>query len=278
MKVWFITGASRGFGFEITKAVLASGDKVIATVRSQPEKLETELSDQNLLVLKMDVTDQKQTELAVIQAIDKFGKIDVLVNNAGFGLLSAVEEGTDEELRKMYDTNVFGLLNVTRSILPYLRKQHSGHIINISSVGGLVGSFGWGLYSSTKFAVEGLSEAMSKELKPLGIFVTVVEPGYFRTNFLDKSSLTRSRNIIEDYVETSGKMREFATQVSYKQPGDPTKLAAAIVQIANAGTPPLHLPLGKDTLNSFRAKTEAFEKDIETWYDVIISTDHDDVK
>lgn len=278
MKVWFITGASRGFGFEITKAVLASGDKVVATVRSQPEKLETELNDQNLLVLKMDVTDQKQTELAVAQAIDKFGKIDVLVNNAGFGLLSAVEEGTDEELRKMYDTNVFGLLNVTRSILPHLRKQHSGHIINISSIGGLVGSFGWGLYSSTKFAVEGLSEAMSKELKPLGIFVTVVEPGYFRTNFLDKSSLTRSKNIIEDYVETSGKMREFATQVSYKQPGDPTKLAVAIVQIANSKTPPLHLPLGKDTLNSFRAKTEAFEKDIETWYDVITSTDHDDVK
>ncbi len=277
MKVWFITGASRGFGLEITKAVLASGDKVVAAVRNPNEfTLQTE-NNENLFVVPLDVTNEEQAKKAVLLTIDHFGSIDVLVNNAGYGLLSAVEEASAEEVKRNYDTNVFGLLNTTRAVLPFMRKQRSGHIINISSVGGLTGSIGWGLYSSTKFAVEGITEALALELAPLGIKATVVEPGYFRTNFLDASSLSRTPNIIEDYAETVGKMRAFATQVNKKQPGNPAKLAEAFVKLAAAKNPPVHLPLGKDTLERYRYKTAEFEKDIENWYDIITGTDHDDV-
>lgn len=277
-KVWFITGASRGLGLEITKAVLASGDKVVATVRSKAEELTAELNNENLYVVSMDVTSEAEVATAVADAVSKFSGIDVLVNNAGFGLLSAVEEASDEEVRKNYDTNVFGLLSVTRAVLPLLRKQRSGHVINLSSVGGLTGSAGWGLYASTKFAVEGITETLAKELAPLNIFATAVEPGYFRTEFLDTSSLTRTGNVIEDYVDTVGKMRELATQVNKKQPGDPVKLAAAVVKLAQSPKPPVHLLLGNDTLAAYRAKTAALEQDIKDWQDVITGTDHDDVK
>ena len=277
-KVWFITGASRGFGLEITKAALIAGDKGVATVRGQINELtEIAADNKNLHVLTLDVANEAATKTAAEAAIEKFGKIDVLVNNAGFGLLSAIEEGTDMEIRKMYDTNVFGLLHVTRAILPYMRARKSGHVINISSVGGLASAPGWGLYASTKFALEGITEAMADELKALGIFATVVEPGYFRTNFLDGSSLTRAGNIIDDYAGTVGQMREFATQVSYKQPGDPVKLAAAIIKLAASENPPVHLPLGRDTLAAYRAKTAAMENDIASWETVVVNTDHDDV-
>jgi NAD(P)-dependent dehydrogenase (short-subunit alcohol dehydrogenase family) len=278
-KVWFITGASRGFGLEISKAVLASGDKLVATVRKNPEALNAQFDNNpNLFVVALDITSEEQAKEAAAKAFDHFGRIDVLVNNAGFGLLSAVEEATSEEVKRNYDTNVFGLLNVTRAILPYMRKERAGHVINISSVGGLAGYFGWGVYGSTKFAVEGLTEAMALELAPLGIHATVVAPGFFRTNFLDESSLIRTSNEIADYQETVGNMRAFATEVNYKQPGDPEKLAQAFLKLAAAEKPPVHLPLGSDTLKRFREKTAAFEKDIEEWYDVIVGTDHDDVK
>ncbi|QEM10125.1 oxidoreductase [Mucilaginibacter rubeus] len=278
-KVWFITGASRGFGLEISKAVLASGDKLVATVRKNPETLSAQFDNNpNLLVVPLDITNEAKAKEAAAKAIEHFGRIDVLVNNAGFGLLSAVEEATAEEVKKNYDTNVFGLLNVARAILPYMRKERAGHVINISSVGGLAAYFGWGVYGSTKFAVEGLTEAMALELAPLGIHATVVAPGFFRTNFLDESSLIRTSNEIADYHETVGNMRVLATELSYKQPGDPEKLAQAFIKLAAAENPPVHLPLGSDTLQRFREKTAAFEKDIEAWYDVIVGTDHDDVK
>jgi len=277
-RVWFITGASRGFGFEITKAALANGDKVIATVRKEKEQLAAQFNNDDLFVIEMDVTDEGQVKKAIDEALAHFGKIDVLVNNAGFGLLSAVEEGSDSEIRHMYETNVFGLLKVLRAVLPHFRKQRSGHVINISSVGGLTGSAGWGLYNSTKFAVEGLTEALAKELSPLGIYVTAVEPGYFRTNFLDGSSLTTAKHVIADYAGTSGNMRSFAAEVSYKQPGDPKKLAKAIIKVAEAEQPPVHLPLGNDTLKAYRTKTAAFELDIQDWLDTVKSTDHDDVQ
>lgn len=278
-KVWFITGASRGFGLEITKAALAEGNKVVATVRSKPEQLAAQLdNNENLFVTVLDVTDEAQALDAAQQATDKFGRIDVLVNNAGYGLLSAVEEASNEEVKQNYDANVFGLLNVTRAILPYMRKQRSGHIINISSVGGLNGFVGWGIYGSTKFAVEGITESMALELAPLGIYATVVAPGFFRTEFLDPTSLTRTAHVIDDYAGTVGEMRSFATQVNKKQPGDPKKLAQAFIKLANAEKPPVHLPLGKDTLAMYREKTAKFEKDIEDWYDVITGTDHDDVR
>ena len=278
MKIWIITGAARGFGQQISKAVLATGDIVIATVRSRPEELKAQLgSHPNLHVAILDITNEDQARNVAAEAVKNFGRIDVLVNNAGSGLLSAVEEATDEEVKRNYETNVFGLLNVTRAVLPHMRRQRSGHVINFSSVGGLLGSAGWGLYCSTKFAVEGITEAMAIELAPLGIHATTVEPGYFRTDFLDGSSLTRSKNVIADYAETSGKMRDFAAQVNHKQPGDPVKLAAAIVRLAASAKPPVHLPLGNDTLTHYRAKTATFEKEIGEWHDVITGTDHDDV-
>lgn len=277
-KVWFITGASRGFGLEITKAVLESGDKVVATVRSKPEQLTAQLNNNtNLFVTLLDVSNEDQAKEAARQAIEKFGKIDVLLNNAGFGLLSAVEEASDKEVKDNYEANVFGMLNVTRAVLPYMRKERSGHVINVSSVGGLSAYIGWGIYGSTKFAVEGITEALALELAPLGIYATVVAPGFFRTEFLDSTSLTRTGNVIDDYDGTVGEMRRFATQANKKQPGDPKKLAQAFIKLGNAEKPPVHLPLGKDSLSRYQEKTARFAKEIEEWYDVITGTDHDDV-
>jgi len=276
-KVWLVTGASRGFGLKIVKAALAAGDKVVATVRSNPEKLQTQLNNENLFVTILDVTNEPQAKEVANLSTNKFGRIDVLVNNAGFGLLSAVEEASNAEVKANYEANVFGLLNVTRGVLPFMRKERKGHIINLSSVGGLTGIIGWGLYGSTKFAVEGITEALSKELAPLGIYATAVEPGFFRTDFLDQSSLTRSANSIEDYAETVGDMRNYATKVNQKQPGSAEKLAQAILKIANAEKPPVHLPLGKDTLQLFKEKMDTFNADIEAWHEVITGTDHDDV-
>ncbi|USK31364.1 SDR family NAD(P)-dependent oxidoreductase (plasmid) [Bacillus sp. CMF21] len=277
-KVWFITGAARGIGLEILKAVLETGDNVVATVRSSAESLADKLGNpENLQVVLLDITNEQQAIAAANQAIQKFGQIDVLVNNAGYGLLSAVEEATADEVRENFETNVFGLLKVTRAVLPHMREKRSGHIINISSVGGLSGYIGWGVYGSTKFAVEGLTETLALELAPLGIHATVVAPGFFRTEFLDAASLTRSGHIIPDYDQTVGEMRKFATQANKKQPGDPVKLAKAIAKVANAEKPPVHLPLGKDSLQRYREKTANFEKDIEAWYDVITGTDHEDV-
>ncbi|WP_353720552.1 oxidoreductase [Dyadobacter sp. 676] len=277
-KTWFITGASRGFGLEITKAVLATGDQVVATVRSKAADPAAQFgNDPNLLVVALDVTNEAQAPEAAQQAIDRFGKIDILLNNAGYGLLGAVEEASAGEVRNNYEVNVFGTLNVTRAVLPFMRAKRSGHIINISSVGGLSAYFGWGVYGSTKFAIEGLTEALAQELAPLGIHATVVAPGFFRTDFLDRSSLTRTANVIDDYAQTVGAMRDFATQANKKQPGDPKKLAQALIKLGNSDNPPVHLPLGSDTLERFRAKTAAFEKEIGEWYEVITGTDHDDV-
>lgn len=278
-KTWFITGASRGFGLNITKAVLDSGDRVVATVRSGASQLEDEFyNDKDLLVLTMDVTRQQEVNLAVEAAIEHFGQIDVLVNNAGYGLLAAVEEGRDEEVRANYEVNVFGTLNVIRAVLPYMRGEQSGHIINISSVGGLTASAGWGLYGSTKFAIEGITEALSAELSPLGIHATVVAPGRFRTNFLDQSSLLMGKNEYADYAQTVGKMRRETPDANRRQAGDPAKLAKAFLALAASEKPPVHLLLGQDTISRYRAKAAALEQDISDWYEISTSTDHEDLK
>jgi Short-chain dehydrogenases of various substrate specificities len=277
-KVWIITGAARGFGFEITRAALASGDTVVATVRSRPDELAARHGNHpRLHVTLLDIADETQAREVAADTVARFGRIDILVNNAGSGLLSAVEEATDEELRRNYDVNVFGLMKVTRAVLPHLRRQRSGHIINFSSIGGLRASAGWGLYCSTKFAVEGITEALALELAPLGVHATVVAPGYFRTDFLEGNSLTRAAQVIPDYAETSGRMRELASQISHRQPGDPKKFAAAIVRLAASPKPPVHLPLGNDTLAAWRAKVAAFDREIAEWHNTIIGTDHDDV-
>jgi NAD(P)-dependent dehydrogenase (short-subunit alcohol dehydrogenase family) len=272
-RVWFITGASRGIGALIAEAALADGNAVVAAGRNVAAIVERLGNSAALLPVALDVTDEAQAKAAVQAAIETFGRVDVLVNNAGFGLLGAVEESADKDVRRMYDTNVFGLLNVTRAVLPTLRANRSGHVINISSVGGYRAAAGFGVYSSTKFAVEGITEALHAELKPLGVHATVVEPGYFRTDFLDASSLVVAPNVIDDYDETSGAVRRKAVQINHNQPGDPAKLAAAMITLVDASNPPLRLPLGTDTLAAIAAKNAYVTQETEAWKALSASTD-----
>ncbi|HEY4296822.1 MAG TPA: oxidoreductase [Paraburkholderia sp.] len=272
-RVWFITGASRGIGALIAEAALADGNAVVAAGRNVAAIVERLGQSAALLPVELDVTDEAQAKAAVRAAMDRFGSIDVLVNNAGFGLLGAVEESADRDVRRMYDTNVFGLLNVTRAVLPVMRANRSGHVINISSIGGYRGAAGFGVYSSTKFAVEGITEALRDELKPLGIHATVVEPGYFRTDFLDASSLVVAQQVIADYDATSGEVRRKATQMNHNQPGDPKKLADAMVVLVDAPNPPLRLPLGTDTLAAIAAKNAYVTEEAQAWKALSASTD-----
>ncbi|SAL69547.1 short-chain dehydrogenase/reductase SDR [Caballeronia arvi] len=272
-RVWFITGASRGLGALIARAALADGNAVVAAGRNAAAIVERLGESPALLAVALDVTNEAQAKAAVEAAVAKFGRIDVLVNNAGFGLLAAVEESSDADVRRMYDTNVFGLLNVTRAVLPVMRKHKSGHVVNMSSVGGYRSAAGFGVYCSTKFAVEGITEALHDELKPLGIHATVVEPGYFRTDFLDASSLVVSEEIIGDYDATSGNVRRIAVGMNHNQPGDPDKLATALVALADAPTPPVRLPLGTDTLKAIAEKNAYVAAETESWKALASSTD-----
>lgn len=272
-KTWFITGASRGFGLRVARLALEQGANVVATAR-RAEAVREALGDHpNLLSVALDVTDEAQARAAVEAAVERFGHIDVLLNNAGFGLLGAVEEASAQDVERLYRTNVFGLLNVTRSVLPVMRAQRSGRILNISSIGGYRGAAGFGVYSSTKFAVEGLSEALHAELTPLGIAVTVVEPGYFRTDFLDASSLAVSDHRIEDYNATAGAVRGRAVDLNHAQPGNPDMLAQVLVAFADAVNPPVRLPLGSDTVAAIEAKHVADAAILADWRDVSVSTD-----
>ncbi|MGA7813892.1 oxidoreductase [Caballeronia sp.] len=272
-RVWFITGASRGLGALIADAALADGNAVVAAGRNVAAITERLGESPALLPVALDVTDEAQGKAAAKAAVEKFGRIDVLINNAGFGLLGAIEESSDADVRQMYDTNVFGLLNVTRAVLPVMRSQRAGHIINMSSIGGYRAGAGFGAYSSTKFAVEGLTEALRAELKPLGIYATVVEPGYFRTDFLDASSLKVAREVIADYDETSGNVRRIAASLNHSQPGNPEKLAKAMIELVDASTPPLRLPLGTDTLKAIAEKNAYVTQETETWRALSASTD-----
>lgn len=276
-KVWFITGASRGFGIDIARDALDRGDAVVATARN-PKDVTAALGEPpNLLAVRLDVANADEAAPAAAAAIEKFGRIDVLVNNAGFGLLGAVEESGDSEVRKLYDVNVFGLLNVTRAVLPYMRAARRGHVISMSSIGGYSSHEGWGVYCSTKFAVEGISEALSLELAPLGIFATAVEPGFFRTDFLSPQSLAKTAVHIDEYVETVGRMRDLMAGADHKQPGDPKKLAAAMMKLVDSEKPPVRLALGSDTVARIREKNQQVAAELEAWLDVSISTNHDDV-
>jgi NAD(P)-dependent dehydrogenase (short-subunit alcohol dehydrogenase family) len=273
MRVWFITGASRGFGALIAEAALAAGDAVVATARD-PSTVTARLgSHERLLATRLDVTSEAEAHEAAGQAVKKFGRIDILVNNAGYGLLGAIEEASAEETTKLFGTNVFGLLGVTRAVLPHMRRQRSGHIMNLSSVGGYAGYPGWGVYGATKFAVEGISEALAAEVAPLGIHVTVVEPGFFRTDFLDETSLARTALQIEDYRETVGKTRAHAADVNHGQRGDPRKLAKAFMQLVNAKNPPTRLPLGSDTVERIESKNAHVAQELAAWRNVATSTD-----
>ncbi len=271
--VWFITGTSQGFGRELVRAALERGDSVVATSR-HPDKVAAAFpqASDRLLAVSMDLRDQAQISAAVDSTIARFGRIDVLVNNAGYGLLGAVEEATDTEVAQVFETNVFGLLRVTRSVLPHMRKQKSGHIVNLSSIGGLIGIPGFGIYNATKFAVEGLSEALFHEVSPLGLRVTLVEPGPFRTDFLG-GSLAVAGQVFADYESTSGQTRKAATTRNGAQPGDPVRAADAIVTVVTSENPPLHLPLGADAYQRAGKKLDAMRGDMEKWRELILATD-----
>ncbi|HEY0956775.1 MAG TPA: oxidoreductase [Roseateles sp.] len=272
-RVWMITGASRGIGVRIAEAALAQGDAVVATARDAATIEQRFGTQAGLLVVALDVTDEAQAARAVAAALARFGRIDVLVNNAGYGLLGAVEEASADEVRRLYETNVFGLLNVTRAVLPPMRERRAGHVINISSLGGYQSGAGFGVYCSTKFAVEGITEALHAELAPLGIHATVVEPGYFRTEFLEGQSLVTSPRVLADYAATSGAVREAARQISLNQPGDPERLARAMLTLVAADHPPLRLPLGTDTLQVIADKHAFVERETAAWRKLAASTD-----
>ena len=274
--IWLITGCSTGFGRELARVLLRRGNSVVVTARN-PASLDEFAASENALVAALDVTLPSQIAEVIEQAERRFGQVDVLVNNAGYGYLSAVEEGEDDEVRAMFETNVFGLANMTKAVLPGMRKRGRGHIVNISSMGGLVGFPGVGYYNATKFAVEGLSEALAKETASLGIKVTIVEPGPFRTDWAGRSLITPKR-AIADYAQSAGARRAAAQNNSGKQPGDPVRAAAAIIQAVESPEPPLHLLLGRPAYETTTAKFKEFSSEMEKWRDVSLGADFPDTK
>lgn len=271
-KVWLITGCSTGFGRALAEAVLAKGYRLIATAR-KPDQLQdlVEKYAGQVHTVGLDVTNLDNIRSAVDEAKDAFGRIDVLVNNAGYGTLGAIEEISDEAIKRQFDTNVFGTLNTIRAVLPIMRGQRSGHILNLSSVGGMVAFAATGIYCSTKFAVEGLSEALSKEVAPLGIKVTIVEPGAFRTDFNGRS-LSVPDQQISDYAETTGKFLEWMNQMDGKQPGDPEKAAQAMIQVVESDNPPLRLALGEDAVNGIEQKLLSAKAELDQWRSLSLNT------
>jgi NAD(P)-dependent dehydrogenase (short-subunit alcohol dehydrogenase family) len=251
--------------------LLKRGHGVVVTARN-PASLDEFAADGNALVAALDVTVAEQIAGVVRQAEARFGRIDVLVNNAGYGYLSAIEEGEDDEVRAMFETNVFGLANMSRAVLPGMRTRRSGHIVNISSVGGLIGFPGIGYYNATKFAVEGLSEALAKEAAPLGIKVTIVEPGPFRTDWAGRSLKTPAI-AIEDYAQSAGARRAAIRGYSGTQQGDPVRGAEAIIQAVESAEPPLHLLLGRFAYEMTAVKLKEFAAEMEKWRDVALGAD-----
>jgi NAD(P)-dependent dehydrogenase (short-subunit alcohol dehydrogenase family) len=272
MRTWLITGASRGFGALIAERALAAGDSVVATARDPQSVPATVRDHPRALAVALDVTNEAQAHEAVAAALRRFGRIDVLVNNAGFGLIGAIEESSSAEVQRLFATNVFGLLHVTRAVLPAMRRQRSGRVLNFSSIGGYAAAAGFGIYCATKFAVEGISEAMSAELAPLGIRTTVVEPGYFRTGFLSEKSIVSTAARIEDYAHHVGAVRDFARGADGQQPGDPARLAQAILALVDAEEPPQRLPLGADTVDRIALKHREVDAEVDRWRDLAMST------
>ncbi|MGB3503000.1 MAG: oxidoreductase [Mesorhizobium sp.] len=274
--VWLITGCSTGFGRELAERVLRSGARLVVTARdaSQVADIAAAAPDR-AFALPLDVSSQSQIDAAVAAAISRFGQIDVLVNNAGYGYQAAAEEGVDAEIRRMFDTNVFGLFALTRAVLPLMRARRSGHIINISSVAGLVGSPGSGYYAASKHAVEGWSDSLRAELAPLGVRVTCVEPGPFRTDFAGRS-LHQTVTRIDDYAPTAGARMASIKQTSGSQKGDPVRAANAIIELAGLSDPPRHIVFGAMGVDAVTKKAKALLSDIDIWRDVGVATDFPD--
>jgi NAD(P)-dependent dehydrogenase (short-subunit alcohol dehydrogenase family) len=278
-KIWFITGISRGFGRSLADALLARGDTVIGTTRTGTADIAqgqtTPGRRGRLEVLALDVTDAQAVRKAVAAAFRVRGRIDVIVNNAGYGLLSSVEEATEEEIEHVFAVNFHGTRRVIQAALPHLRAQRSGHIVNITSMAALAPNPGSGYYAAAKMAVEGLSQALAREVAPLGIHVTLVEPSAFRTDFLSEHSIRRSAGTLEDYAGTAGAARERLAAMAGKQAGDPVRAAAAIIQAVDSAKPPLHLVLGSDAYHRTRQMLDAFSAELETWKATAVGADYD---
>jgi NAD(P)-dependent dehydrogenase (short-subunit alcohol dehydrogenase family) len=274
-KVWFVTGASKGLGLTLVKKLLAQGYQVAATSRKM-EDLNTavgEWQEGDFLPLSMNIKSEESVGEAIAQTINHFGRVDVIVNNAGYGLMGGLEELTDAEARDNFDVNVFGSLNVIRKAMPHLREQQSGHIINISSIGGFIGNFpGFGIYCATKFAVQGFTESLAAEVKDFGISATVVSPGYFRTNFLAPDSAVVPTNPIDAYEAVRQSQKAHEEEINGNQPGDPEKAAEAMIELSNAENPPVHLFLGEDAYHMAYKKIEFITTELENWKEVTVGT------
>jgi len=274
-KTWMITGVSSGFGREIAKAALLRGDRVVGTIRNEPDKMGFEaIAPGQALGMLLDVTDEAAVHAAVAQAETVTGGIDVLVNNAGYGLVGAVEEASIAEIRAQFEVNVFGAIAVLQAVLPHMRARRAGHIINITSVSGLVGWPSLGLYSGSKFALEGICETLALEVEPLGIKVTMIEPGGFRTEFAT-GSRARTQRIIDDYDATVGLSRRILAEHAGQEKGDPAKAAAAILSVADQDAPPLRLLLGGDAWGYMTHKLDQQVAEMNAWKAVTLATDFD---
>ncbi|UKT65572.1 SDR family NAD(P)-dependent oxidoreductase [Pedobacter mucosus] len=274
-KVWFITGASKGLGLSLVNQLLKAGHSVAATSRSEVELISAvNTNSEKFLPLVVDLSDELSVEHAINATIGQFGEIDVVINNAGYGIGGSIEELTDEETRNSFDINVFGTLNVIRKVSLQLRKQGFGHIINIASIAGIVGATGWSIYAATKAAVIALSEVLAEDVKAFGIKVTVVAPGAFRTNFLTPESLVLAKNPIDAYEDVRSVHARYL-KMDGAQAGDPEKAAAAMIALASMPNPPVHLLLGNDALQRATAKNEALTKEYQDWKAITISTDFD---
>lgn len=270
--VWFITGCSTGFGRELAKLTLDRGWPTVVTARDKSRLADLIAGYDNALAVDLDVTDEGQIAAAVKAAEEKFGRIDVLVNNAGYGYQASLEEGEEREIRDMFDANVFGLFAMTRAVLPGMRARRKGHILNLTSQAGFIGFAGSGYYAATKHAVEGFSDALLAEVGPLGIKVTCVAPGPFRTDWAGRS-LKQTPVKIKDYQDTVGKRLASTSDISGKQPGDPVRAGEAMIKAVEAANPPRHLVLGEIAYNGVTGKLKERLAEIEAWKDVSISAD-----
>jgi NAD(P)-dependent dehydrogenase (short-subunit alcohol dehydrogenase family) len=272
-RVWFITGASKGFGLSLVKQLLLADEFVVATSRNRQELIAAvNCTSANFLPIQVDLISESGVSLALQRTFETFGKIDVVINNAGYGIGGAIEELTDKETRDAFDVNVFATLNVIRYVMPYMRAQRSGHIINISSIAGIAPGMGWAVYSAAKHAVVGLSEVLAADVRSLGIKVTVVAPGAFRTNFLAPDSLALTASPIDDYEDVRA-MHQRYLKMDGQQVGDPEKAAASIIKIAGEANPPLHLLLGGDAYHRALHKIDALNEEIRSWDEFTCSTD-----
>jgi NAD(P)-dependent dehydrogenase (short-subunit alcohol dehydrogenase family) len=262
-KTWFITGASKGFGLSLVKQLLSAGQQVAATSRNINELVKAvNTNSSNFLPIQVNLADEDSVGCALHNTKKAFGRIDVVVNNAGYGIGGSIEELTDKETRDSFDVNVFGTLNVIRNVMPYMRKQQSGHIINISSIAGIAPATGWAVYAATKFSVVGLSEVLAEDVKEFGVKVTVVAPGAFRTSFLSADSIAMAHNPIDDYQQVRATHTKYLN-MDGSQAGDPERAAAAIIDVAHDENPPLYLLLGSDAYDRAMQKLEKLEKEFQ---------------